>query len=66
MVDERRYCVDILTQLRAAGAALRAVEVGILSRHVESCVREAIEARDPKASRRKVDELTKLFLRRPS
>ena len=38
MVEEKRYCVDILTQIRAARAALRRVEEAVLREHVEHCV----------------------------
>lgn len=43
MVDEDKYCIDILTQLNAVSAALKAVGVGILDAHVRHCVRQSIE-----------------------
>ena len=43
MVDEDKYCIDILTQLNAASAALKAIGVGLLDAHVRHCVRESIE-----------------------
>jgi DNA-binding FrmR family transcriptional regulator len=57
MVEEKRYCVDILTQIRAARAALRRVEEAVLREHVEHCVAEAIESGDRREQRDKVDEL---------
>lgn len=57
MVEEERYCVDILTQLRAVRAALKCVEEGVLRDHVEHCVGEAIRSGDRDEQRRKVDEL---------
>lgn len=57
MVEEERYCVDILTQLRAARAALRRVEEGVLRDHVEHCVGEAIRSGDHGEQRRRVEEL---------
>ena len=57
MVEEERYCVDILTQLRAARAALRRVEEAVLREHVEHCVAQAIRSGDPAEQRGKVDEL---------
>jgi DNA-binding FrmR family transcriptional regulator len=57
MVEERRYCVDILTQLRAARAALRRVEEGVLREHALHCVAEALREGDPAEQREKVDEL---------
>ena len=43
MVDEDKYCIDILTQLNSVVAALRAVGIGLLDGHVRHCVRESIE-----------------------
>ena len=57
MVEEKRYCVDILTQLRAARAALRRVEEGVLREHVEHCVAEALRGGDEREQRDKVEEL---------
>ena len=57
MVEDKRYCVDILTQLRAARAALKRVEEGILREHIEHCVAGALGGADEREKRRKVDEL---------
>ncbi len=38
MIADGRYCVDILTQLRAARSALKAVELGVLETHMQSCL----------------------------
>lgn len=57
MVDEQRYCGDILTQLRAVQAALRAVEQEILKTHIEHCVAGAIKGSDARARQAKLDEL---------
>jgi DNA-binding FrmR family transcriptional regulator len=57
MVEEKRYCVDILTQIRAVRAALKRVEDGVLREHVEHCVAQAIRGTDRGEQRRKVDEL---------
>ena len=43
MVDEDKYCIDILTQLSSVHAALKAVGMGLLDDHVRHCVRESIE-----------------------
>ena len=43
MVEEEQYCIDILTQVNSATAALRAVGFGLLDDHVRHCVRESIE-----------------------
>lgn len=57
MVEEERYCVDILTQLRAVRAALRRVEEAVLREHVEHCVAQAIRSGDADEQKVKVDEL---------
>jgi DNA-binding FrmR family transcriptional regulator len=43
MIDEDTYCIDILTQLNSASAALKAVGMGLLDGHVRHCVAESIE-----------------------
>lgn len=57
MVEEDRYCVDILTQINAVRAALHKVEGEVLTDHVSHCVASAFAAGDPVAQRQKVDEL---------
>jgi len=54
MVDEDRYCTDILTQVTSATAALRAVGIELLDEHVRGCVRDSIEQG---AGDEKVEEL---------
>jgi DNA-binding FrmR family transcriptional regulator len=44
MVEEEKYCVDILIQISAVRAALNSAGMVILKRHIESCVAEAIES----------------------
>ena len=43
MISEGRYCVDILTQLRAARSALKAVELGVLETHMQSCLQRSAD-----------------------
>lgn len=43
MVEDDKYCIDILTQLSSATAALKAVGMGLLDEHVRHCVRESIQ-----------------------
>lgn len=57
MVEEDRYCIDIVTQIGAARAALRRVEEEILREHVAHCVEHAISSGDKADQRRKVAEL---------
>ena len=57
MVEDDRYCIDIVTQIAAARAALRRVEEEILRDHVAHCVEHAIASGDKAEQRRKVAEL---------
>ena len=61
MVEQERYCIDIVTQVRAARAALAKVEQAVLADHMESCVETAIRSGDPDEQRRKVAELVALL-----
>jgi DNA-binding FrmR family transcriptional regulator len=57
MVEDDRYCVDILTQINAVRSALHKVEEQILRDHVSHCVAGAFTSGDPVEQRHKVDEL---------
>jgi len=61
MVEQDRYCIDVITQVRAARAALAKVEQAILSDHLGSCVEAAIVSGDPKQQRAKVAELIEVL-----
>jgi CsoR family transcriptional regulator, copper-sensing transcriptional repressor len=57
MVEDDRYCIDVVTQIAAAKAALRRVEEEILRDHVAHCVEYAIVSGDKADQRRKIAEL---------
>jgi DNA-binding FrmR family transcriptional regulator len=57
MVQEDRYCIDIVTQIAAVRAALRRLEEEILRDHVGHCVEHAIASGNKAEQRRKVEEL---------
>lgn len=63
MVEDGRYCVDILTQLQAARAALARIEREILDDHANACVAAAAASDDKDAQREKLGELTELLRR---
>jgi CsoR family transcriptional regulator, copper-sensing transcriptional repressor len=63
MLEEDRYCIDVVTQISAVSAALRRVEEEVLRDHVAHCVEHAIAAGDAKEQRRKVAELMGVFMR---
>lgn len=56
MIEEDKYCVDILNQIAAVNAALDKVGMALLSEHIKGCVTEAV-ASPGKAGKEKVDEL---------
>ena len=57
MVEEDRYCIDIITQISAVRAALRRVEEELLCDHVTHCVEHAIASGNKADQRRKITEL---------
>ncbi|MEZ5924173.1 MAG: metal-sensitive transcriptional regulator [Hyphomicrobiaceae bacterium] len=57
MVEEDRYCIDVVTQIAAVRAALRRVEQVVLKDHVGHCVAHAIHSGNPDESQAKIDEL---------
>ncbi len=57
MVEEDRYCIDVLTQINAVRAALHKVEEQILRDHVSHCVADAFASGNAIEQRRKVEEL---------
>jgi DNA-binding FrmR family transcriptional regulator len=57
MVDDDRYCIDIVTQLSAVRAALRRVEEEVLRDHIAHCVEHAIASGDRADQREKIAEL---------
>jgi len=61
MIEEERYCIDVLTQLRAVRAALAKVEAGLLKDHLNHCIENAIVSGDAKEQRKKATELIELL-----
>ncbi len=57
MIQEERYCVDILTQIRSASNALAKVQENIFKGHLESCVRDSLTGDDSRDRETKVDEI---------
>ena len=61
MVEEDRYCIDIVTQISAVRAALRRVEEEILRDHVAHCVEHAITSGNKADQREKIAELMEVI-----
>ncbi len=59
MIEEQRYCPEILIQIKAIRSALRAVEGNILKTHLQSCVAQSFAS--PADREQKIEELKMLF-----
>ena len=63
MINEHRYCPDIITQIRAARAALKSLEASVLETHFGHCVADAAKAGSQEERSRKIQEIMDLFIR---
>ncbi|MCP5412051.1 MAG: metal-sensitive transcriptional regulator [Alphaproteobacteria bacterium] len=63
MLEEDRYCIDVVTQITAARAALRRVEEEVLRDHVATCVEHAVASGNKSEQRKKISELMEVLSR---
>jgi DNA-binding FrmR family transcriptional regulator len=63
MIHEKRYCVDILTQLHSIIGAISRVEHEILRKHLDGCVTSAMKGSSESAKQKKIDEVIDLITR---
>jgi len=63
MIDNKRYCIDILTQLHSIIGAISSVEDKILRKHLEGCVAESLKGGSEINKQKKLDEVVKLLKR---
>lgn len=63
MVEDDRYCIDVLTQIQAVRSALARVESEMLKDHLGHCIERSIEGGDPEDQRQKAAELIQLLER---
>ena len=61
MIEDRKYCVDILIQIHAIKGALFRVEEKILEKHFHYCITEAVKGTSEKERKQKMDEILKLI-----
>ena len=61
MIDENRYCPEILSQLRAIRSATNSIEASILETHLDACVQEAFTSGDVSERKKKIAELRELY-----
>ncbi len=64
MIEEDRYCIDVLTQVKAVQAALKKVEGELLKDHADHCLAAAVASDDQVERERKVAELVALLLKK--
>ena len=63
MIEERRYCMDIIDQIHAISAALRKVEANILEAHLEHCVHDALHSQNAEDAQQKIREIVQVLNR---
>jgi DNA-binding FrmR family transcriptional regulator len=61
MIENRRYCMDIVNQISAVEAALHKVSALVLRNHMETCVLSAFRSPDDNDVKQKVDELMRVY-----
>jgi DNA-binding FrmR family transcriptional regulator len=61
MIQEKRYCVDILTQIRSIIGALYRVESDIFKRHLDGCVMQALKGKSDTQKQEKIEEIIELI-----
>ncbi|MGE0763732.1 MAG: metal-sensitive transcriptional regulator [Bdellovibrionales bacterium] len=61
MILDRRYCPDIIAQLKAASAAIKSVEAEVFKSHLRGCVKSAFNGDDVFKSEEKIQEIIKLI-----
>ncbi len=61
MIEDHKYCIDILTQIYAIKGALSRVEQKILEKHLKNCVTDAVKGASEKEKQQKMDEILKLI-----
>ncbi len=61
MIEEDRYCIDILTQIQAIKSAIKKVENEVLKDHADHCLMEAVNSGDEEDKKQKLSELVDLF-----
>ncbi len=63
MVEEDRYCIDVVTQIEAARAALARIESDLLRQHLGHCVHRAMNSKNASEREKVIEELVGVFRR---
>jgi len=57
MIEDERYCVDILTQIKAVKSAIKSVETNIIETHLNHCLTMAVTSKDSKNADKMINEI---------
>lgn len=63
MIENQRYCVEILQQLKAVRSSIKSIEQGILKKHMQTCLLNAAKNNDSQALAEKIEELQKTIIK---
>ncbi len=63
MIQEKRYCVDIITQIHSIIGALYRVEEQVFKKHLDGCVVSALRGKSEREKQEKIDEIMELISR---
>jgi CsoR family transcriptional regulator, copper-sensing transcriptional repressor len=63
MIEEHTYCPKILEQIQAAQAALNSLAISVMDKHLQHCVRDALESRNKAEASAKIEEVLHIFKR---
>jgi len=61
MLENDQYCIDVIRQIQAVGAALNKVSTSLLDGHLNTCLLNAIQSEDPFEQKRALREITEVF-----
>lgn len=61
MIDEEKYCIDILTQMKAIRSAIKSLESKVLEEHLRNCVRDAVKSGNKNSSNAAIEEILKII-----
>ena len=63
MIEERRYCIDIVSQIKAVQSALKQVQMGVLEKHIHHCVAASANSGEPAQLNEKIEEIVQVVAR---
>ena len=61
MIEEKRYCIDILQQFKAIKSSLKAVERKVIGEHLDHCVYKAVSSKNKKEANEVIEEIKELM-----